>query len=76
MGFRAGFGKLLKLKAAGVAKLAYAADSKASVKGESTTSKTCRNLSKTSFKPRTGAGFSPINRAKMCESYRKFIGDI
>ena len=28
MGFRAGFGKLLKLNAAGVAKLAYAADSK------------------------------------------------
>jgi hypothetical protein len=28
LGFRAGFGKLLKLNAAGVAKLAYAADSK------------------------------------------------
>ena len=28
MGFRAGFGKLLKLNTAGVAKLAYAADSK------------------------------------------------
>jgi hypothetical protein len=28
MGFGAGFGKLLKLNAAGVAKLAYAADSK------------------------------------------------
>ena len=28
MGFRSGFAKLLKLKAAGVAKLAYAADSK------------------------------------------------
>ena len=31
MGFRAGFGKLLKLNAAGVAKLAYAADSKSKV---------------------------------------------
>ncbi len=31
MGFGAGFGKLLKLNAAGVAKLAYAADSKSGV---------------------------------------------
>jgi hypothetical protein len=60
---------------AGVAKLAYAADSKSLANGDSTTSKTCRNLSKTSFKPRTGAGFSPIYRARMGESYRKFIGD-
>src|SRR5262249_15618300 len=61
---------------AGVAKLAYAADSKASGNGDSATSKTCRNLPKISFKPTTGADFSPMFRQKMGESYRKTIGDI
>ena len=44
---------------AGVAKLAYAADSKTPANGDSTTSKTYRNLPKISFKPTTGADFSP-----------------
>jgi hypothetical protein len=61
---------------AGVAKLAYAADSKSSSNGDSTTSKTSRNLTKISFKPTTGADFSPMFRPKMGESYRKSIGDI
>jgi len=61
---------------AGVAKLAYAADSKSSANGVSTTSKTCRNLPKTSFKPTTGADFSPMTRQKTGESYRKSVGDI
>src|SRR6478736_1133129 len=62
--------------AAGVAKLAYAADSKSSANGDSTTSKTYRNLPKISFKPTTGADFSPMFRRKTGESYRKSIGDI
>jgi hypothetical protein len=61
---------------AGVAKLAYAADSKTSANGDSTTSKTYRNLPKISFKPTTGADFSPMFRQKMGDSYRKSIGDI
>ena len=61
---------------AGVAKLAYAADSKSSANRFSTTSKTYRNLPKITFKPTTGADFSPMFRQKMGETYRKFIGDI
>jgi len=61
---------------AGVAKLAYAADSKSLENGFSTTSKTYRNLPKITFKPTTGADFSPMFRQKMGESYRKFKGDI
>ncbi len=70
------FSKKFGFNAAGVAKLAYAADSKTSANGNSTTSKTYRNLPKTSFKPTTGADFSPMSRRKMGESYRKSIGDI
>src|SRR5688572_19391891 len=70
------FHKQFVFNAAGVAKLAYAADSKSLANRLSTTSKTCRNLPKTSFKPTTGADFSPLFRQKMGESYRKSIGDI
>jgi len=35
-----------------------------------------RNLPKTSFKPTTGADFSPFFRQKVGESYRKSVGDI
>ena len=61
---------------AGVAKLAYAADSKSLANRLSTTSKACQNLPKTSFKPTTGADFSPLFPQKMGENYRKSIGDI
>jgi hypothetical protein len=58
----------LAFTTAGVAKLAYAADSKSLADGDSTTSKTYRNLSKISFKPMTGADFSPMFRRKLGES--------
>ena len=62
--------------AAGVAKLAYAADSKSPANHFSIIAKTYRNLPKISFKPTTDADFSPVFRQKMGESYRKLIGDI
>jgi hypothetical protein len=54
---------------AGVAKLAYAANSKTSANHDSTTYKTYRNLPEISFKPRTGADFSPIVLSEKGESY-------
>jgi hypothetical protein len=64
MGIGTGFGKLLKFHAAGVVKLAYAADSKTSANGDSKSYETYGNLQKTSFKPTTGADFSPMSDRK------------
>jgi hypothetical protein len=47
---------------AGVAKLAYAADSKSLSYAISTTSEAYLKLPKTTLKPTTGADFSPIFR--------------
>jgi len=47
-----------------VAELADAPDLKSGVFCVSTTSEFYRNLPKTSFKPTTGADFSPISEAK------------
>jgi hypothetical protein len=63
-----------------VAELVDAPDLKTPFGAFSTTSETYQKLPKTSFKPTTGADFSPISEAeagvKRTKIHRRYIGDI